>query len=61
MTKDDKAVCKMIAHYLKRAIDAMDELSPDSAHEVAVLIAEYGLSHEGDLQALIINLEKLSE
>jgi hypothetical protein len=61
MTKDDQATCKMIVHYLKRAIDAIWELSPDGAHEVAVVIADNKLPHEGDLQALVTIFEKAAE
>jgi hypothetical protein len=61
MTKDDQATCTMIVHYLKRAIDAIGELSPDGAHEVAVVIADNKLPHEGDLQSLVTIFEKLSK
>ncbi len=60
MTDDDKAVCKMIASYLERAIDAIQELSPDGAHNLAIVIADNELPHTGDLEALVTNLKKLS-
>ncbi len=43
MTDDDKAVCKMIAHYLERAVDAIQKLSPGGAHALAVVIADHEL------------------
>ena len=45
MTEDDKAICKMVAHYLERAIDAIQELSPDGAHSLAIVIADHELPH----------------
>ena len=57
MTDDDKAVCKMIAHYLERAVDAIQELSPDGAHALAIVIADQELPHTGDLEALVTNLK----
>jgi hypothetical protein len=50
----------MIADYLDKALDAIEHLSPDGAHEVAVVIADNELPHEGDLQALAFNIKKLS-
>jgi hypothetical protein len=49
----------MIADYLDKALDAIEHLSPDGAHEVAVVIADNELPHVGDLQLLIMNLKKL--
>lgn len=60
MTEDDKAICKMIVNYLERAIDSIQELSPDGAHELAIAIADNELPHTGDLEALVTNVKKLS-
>jgi hypothetical protein len=51
----------MIADYLDKAIEAIEHLSPSGAHEVAAVIADNELPHEGDLQLLVINLKKLSK
>jgi len=61
ITKDDKAIFKMIVNYLERAIDAIEELSLDGAHELAIAIADNELPHTGDLESLVINLKKLSK
>ncbi len=61
MTKDDKAVLKMTAHYLAKAREAIDELSPDGAQELANEIAVKGLPHEADLEALSIAINKLAK
>ncbi len=61
MTDYDKAICKMVIHYLDRAIDAIQELSPDGAHELAVVIADNELPHTDDLESLVKNLKKLSK
>lgn len=60
MNELDKAICKMIADYLDKAIEAIEHLSPDGAHEIAVVIADNGLPHERDLKALAFNIKKLS-
>lgn len=60
MSEDDKAICKMIVNYLDRAIDAIQELSPDGAHALAIAIADNELPHTGDLESLVTNLKKLS-
>lgn len=59
MNELDKAICKMIADYLDKATEAIEHLSPDGAHEVAVVIADNELPHVGDLQILVTNLKKL--
>jgi hypothetical protein len=61
MSDDDKAIYKMIASYLERAIDAIQELSPDGAHALAIAIADNELPHTGDLETLVINVKKLSK
>ena len=61
MSEDDKAIFKMIALYLGRAKDAIDQLSPDGAHELAIIISDNELSPIGDMQTLITELLKRSK
>jgi len=61
MSDDDKAIFKMIANYLHRAIDAIEQLSPDGAHALAIVISDNELPHVGDLETLVTNLKKLSD
>lgn len=60
MNELDKAICKMIADYMDKAIEAIEHLSPDGAHEVAVVMADNELPHVGDLQVLAFNIKRLS-
>ena len=61
VTKDDKAIYKMIENYLTRAMDAINELSPDGAHELAIVISDNELPHIGDIQTLVNELKRLQK
>ena len=61
MSEDDKAIFKMIADYLQRAVDSINELSPEGQHILSVVVSEFELPHEGDLETLITQLRKIAK
>ncbi len=61
MTKDDKAIFKMIATYLTKAKESIDELSPAGLHDLAILISDNELSPIGGMQTLITEIKRISK
>jgi hypothetical protein len=61
MSEDDKAVVKMIIHYLDRAIDAMELLSSEGARELSIMLSENELSYTDNPQDLIAHLNELAK
>jgi hypothetical protein len=61
MSKDDKAILNMISSYLGRAIDVVDDLSPDGSHELAIVISNNELPTISELQVLVTSLKKLAK
>lgn len=61
MSDDDKAIFKMIVNYLTRAKEAINELSPNGLHELAIVISDNELSTIGDMQTFITALKKLTK
>lgn len=61
LTKDDKAICKMTADYLTRAMDSIQELSPAGRHELAAAILDKDLPTIQDLNSLVKTMKRLSK